>query len=119
MSKLSNKAFAIMGMCEQTRKSFGITVDPRGGAYAFCWAFKISDAQAKREGYDRTHAHGAIIYDAEYNGCPYCGTKGFYICGKCGRVICYQDQKMVTCPNCGTSGEVQVAESFDLTGGGM
>lgn len=119
MGKLSNKAFAIMGMCEQERKPFGITVDPRSGAYAFCWAFRISDAQAKREGYDKTHVHGSIIYDVEYNGCPYCGTKGFYICGKCGKVICYHGQETVTCPNCGMSGEVRVAESFDLTGGGM
>lgn len=61
-----------MGMCEEQRKPFGITVDPRGGAYAFCWAFKISEAQAKREGYDKTHVHGAVIYDNDFNGCPYC-----------------------------------------------
>lgn len=119
MSKLSEKAFAIMGMCEEYRKPFGITVDPRDGAYAFCWAFKISDAQAKREGYDRTHVHGTVTYDSEFNGCPYCGAKGFYICRQCGKVICYQGQEMVTCPNCGLSSGVKPAETFDLTGGGV
>ena len=29
MSKLSNKAFAIMAMCEETKEPFGITVDPQ------------------------------------------------------------------------------------------
>lgn len=28
MSKLSNKAFAIMAVCEKTKEHFGITVDP-------------------------------------------------------------------------------------------
>ena len=41
MSKLSNKAFAIMAVCEKTKEHFGITVDPRNGCYAFTWAFKI------------------------------------------------------------------------------
>lgn len=80
MAKLSESAFAIMGMCENERKPFGITVDKRGNAYAFCWAFKMSKEQAAREGYDKTHVRGAIVYDDDFNGCPYCGSKGFYIC---------------------------------------
>lgn len=119
MSKLSNGAFAIIGMCEEQLKPFGITVDPRGGAYAFCWAFKISDTQAKREGYDKTHVHGAVIYDDDFNGCPYCGKKGFYICNKCGKVVCYDGREIVTCPNCGVTSGVVPGETFDLSGGGM
>ena len=65
MSKLSNKAFAIMAMCEETKKPFGITVDPRQGCYAFTWAFKINPDQAKREGYDKTHVRGAVMYDED------------------------------------------------------
>ena len=49
MSKLSNKAFAIMAMCEETKKPFGITVDPRQGCYAFTWAFKINPDQANKK----------------------------------------------------------------------
>ena len=59
MSKLSKNAFAIMAMCEKTKEPFGITIDPREGCYAFAWAFKIKKDQAKREGYDKTHVHGA------------------------------------------------------------
>lgn len=49
MSKLSNKAFAIMAMCETTKEHFGITVDPRNGCFAFTWAFKIKKEQAKKK----------------------------------------------------------------------
>lgn len=119
MGKLSEAAFAIMGMCENERKPFGITVDKRGNAYAFCWAFKMSKEQAAREGYDKTHVRGAIVYDDDFNGCPYCGSKGFYICNRCGKVVCYDGREMVTCPNCGTSSGVVPGKTFDLSGGGM
>jgi len=119
MSKLSKGAFAVMAMCEETKKPFGITVDPRGRDYAFVWAFKINPDQAKREGYDKTHVHGAIVYDKDYNGCPYCGAYSFYICNHCGKIICHHGQEEVTCPNCGSSGRVEIAETFDLRGGGV
>lgn len=80
MSKLSKDAFAIMAMCEKTKEPFGITVDPRNGCYAFAWAFKIKKEQAKREGYDKTHVRGMVMYDDNFNGCPHCGAKNFYIC---------------------------------------
>ena len=63
MSKLSNKAFAIMAVCEKTKEHFGITVDPRNGCYAFTWAFKIKKEQAKKEGYEQTHVTGKVMYD--------------------------------------------------------
>ena len=59
MAKLSKEAFAIMAMCEETKKPFGITVNPQNGCYAFTWAFKINPDQAKREGYDKTSVRGA------------------------------------------------------------
>ena len=109
-----------MGKCSQTNNPFGITVDKRGINYAFCWAFKISEAQAGREGYDKTHVKGNVVYDDEFNGCPYCGSKGFYICSRCGKVICYHGEEMVTCPNCGMSSSVRAGEGpVDLSGGGF
>jgi DNA-directed RNA polymerase subunit RPC12/RpoP len=120
MSKLSNKAFAIMAMCEETKEPFGITVDPQQEeCYAFAWAFKIKKDQAKREGYDKTHVRGTVMYDPNFNGCPHCGAKNFYICSRCGKVVCYHGQESVTCPNCGATSMVQAAESVDLSGGGF
>jgi RNA polymerase subunit RPABC4/transcription elongation factor Spt4 len=119
MSKLSKGAFAVMAMCEETKKHFGITVDPRDGKYAFCWSFKINPDQAKREGYDKTHVHGAVVYDKDFNGCPYCGAREFFVCGRCGKIVCYHGQEKVTCPNCGLSSTVSESEAVDLNGGGF
>lgn len=119
MSRLSKKAFAVMAMCEKTKEPFGITVDPRDGCYAFVWAFKIKKEQAKREGYNHTHVRGAVSLDQDFNGCPYCGTKNFYFCGNCGKVVCYHGQDIVTCPNCGNTSGLQTSDSVDLSGGGF
>ena len=119
MANLSKDAFAVMAMCSKHNEHYGITVDPRNGVYTFCWGFKIKKEQARREGYDAKTVHGAIDYDPEFNGCPYCGAKGFYICNRCGKIVCYNGEEYVTCPNCGGGGTVQVAESFDLSGGGF
>lgn len=119
MGKLSKGAFAVMAMCEKTKENFGITVDPRQGHYAFCWGFKIKEGQGKREGYDKKTVRGAVSFDNDFNGCPYCGSKQFYICNRCGKVVCYHGQEMVTCPNCGASSALQAAESVDLSGGGF
>ena len=69
-------------------------MEPRG--------FKIKKEQARREGYDAKTVHGSISYDPEFNGCPYCGANGFYICSRCGKIVCYNGEEYVTCPNCGT-----------------
>lgn len=81
--------------------------------------FKIKKEQAKREGYDKTHVRGVVMYDDNFNGCPHCGAKNFYICNRCGKVVCYHGQEVVTCPNCGSSSTLQAAESVDLSGGGF
>lgn len=120
MSKLSDKAFAIMAMCEETGKEFGISVDPRGNnTYAFCWGFKIKEGQAKREGFDKTQVRGSVMYDEGFNGCPHCGSKQFYICRRCGRVICWHGEESVTCPNCGITATLQAAREVELKGGGF
>ncbi len=58
MSKLSNKAFAIMAMCEATKEHLDITVDFHNGCFAFTCAFKIKKEQAKKEGYEQTYISG-------------------------------------------------------------
>ena len=60
--------------------------------------FKIKNGQAKREGYDKTRVKGMVMYDDDFNGCPHCGSKQFYICHCCGKVCCYHGQDFVTCP---------------------
>lgn len=120
MAKLSNEAFAVMAMCPKTKKDYGITVDPRGGkTYAFCWGFKMKQGQGKREQYDAKTVKGAVVFDEDFNGCPYCGTKRFYYCNSCGRWICWHGEEVVTCPCCGISSTLTFSKKLEFRGGGM
>lgn len=118
MTTLSDKAFAIMALCEETKQPFGITVDyisPR--KYKFVWAFKIDKDKARREGYDDNKVTGSVELAPDYPGCPYCGSKQFYICS-CGKIVCYHGEKVVTCPACGQRGELTEVCEINLKGGG-
>lgn len=118
MRRLSERAFAIMAVCEETRKYFGITVDEdRVGQYRFVWSFKIDKEKGHKEGYDSKSVSGSVTLDDEYPGCPYCGEKRFYIC-QCGKIVCHHGQRTVTCPSCGSTGELVAVERIDLKGGG-
>lgn len=118
MAGLSKNAFAIMAACEETKKPFGITVEKISGRhYRFMWSFKIDREKAHREGYDTQSVTGSVDLDDNYPGCPYCGSKQFYICS-CGRIICYHGQRVATCPECGQTGELTSVEEINLKGGG-
>jgi len=119
ITPVSKEAFAVLAACEETKKSFGITIDPKGRDLKFVWAFKIDREKAHKEKFDSHHVKGAIRLDDNFPGCPYCHSKNFYLCGNCGAVVCYHGQKSVTCPLCGNVGEVQYVESIDLKGGGL
>lgn len=94
MSKLSNKAFAIMAVCEKTKEHFGITVDPRNGCYAFTWAFKIKKEQAKKEGYEQTHVTGKVMYDKDFNGCPIVALKNSIFVTGVGKLYAIMIKKL-------------------------
>ncbi len=118
MTPVSKNAFAIMGVCEETKEPFGITVDPISERkYKFIWAFKINKKTAKHEGYDQKTVTGSIVLDDEYPGCPYCGEKNFYLCA-CGKIVCYHGKKVVNCPECGFHGELTKVKEVEIKGGG-
>ncbi|MBQ7985180.1 MAG: hypothetical protein IJ250_06040 [Bacteroidales bacterium] len=120
MTRLSNDAFAVLAQCSRTEKPFGITVDTQGGGdlLTFVWAFNIDKQKAHREGFDKKHVKGAVSLDINFNGCPHCKTKRFYVCQNCKTVVCWHGEKNVTCPSCRQKGTVQAAESIDLNGFG-
>lgn len=117
MTSLSDEAFAVMAVCENTKMPFGITVDRIGNRqYKFVWAFKIDREKAHREGFDVHSVTGSVSLDSEYPGCPYCGSKQFYICS-CGKIVCYHGQQIATCPECGASGELSSVNEISMKGG--
>lgn len=119
MSKYKNGAFVVMAQCGQTKQCIGITLNPiTSKHYRAMWAFKIKKDIAKREHFDKTSVDGNIDLDIDFCGCPYCGATSFYFCGKCGKMVCYDGKtEIVTCPNCGTTSELQISDNFHIEGG--
>ena len=120
MRRLSEKAFATLAGCEKTKRFFGITVDEElPGLYRFVWSFKIDKDKAMREGYDSKKVTGTFFLDENYPGCPYCESKEFVVCGRCGKVMCWHRQPIVTCPHCGNTAPVKSVDTLDIKGGGF
>ena len=119
ITPVSKEAFATLAVCEETRKTLAITIDPKGNKLNFIWAFKIDREKAHKERFDSRHVRGTINYDKNFPGCPHCQARDFYICGSCGSIVCWHGQKHVTCPSCGNKGEIKMVESISLKGGGL
>lgn len=118
MKELPAEATVVAAKCDRSKKVYGIRMEKRGAVWHCTWAFKINDKAAKREGYDTEMVSGRIETDEEYPGYPYCGAMGWFSCGKCGKLTCYNNGKVVTCGWCGNKGEVVASDTFDLRGGG-
>jgi hypothetical protein len=82
-------------------KTFGIRVEKRKRDWVRTWTFKIDEAKAKREGFDRTPIEGTLLPVDECPGCPYCTTMELFIC-PCGKLSCIKpDSKSIKCFWCG------------------
>jgi len=98
----------VLMRCSHLRSSSGIRFEKRAEQdWAGTWAFKLREAGAKREGFDKNVIEGAISFDVAYPGCPYCNASSIFQCG-CGKVGCWDGEtRSVTCPWCGQEGELQ------------
>jgi hypothetical protein len=112
-------AKVVMARCSKTKKSFGIRVEQRGKDWIRTWAFKMDEQSAKHEGFDANTITGSMNATLDFPGCPYCQDMGFVLCGKCKKIGCSGGiaDNQYNCPWCGYSGELSVAESFDVSGG--
>lgn len=117
ITTITKEAFAVLAMCEEAKKPFGITIDPHGQTLKFVWAFKIDREKAHREHFDSKKVRGSIVLDDNFQGCPHCHSIRFYICSGCGTISCYHGQRHVICSACGASGNIQAVESIELRGG--
>ena len=114
------EASVVMCKCKNSHKPYGIRIERRSNnTWYLTWAFKLSERAGSNEGYGNTMISGRVDVDPEYPGCPYFGGGGWVSCGNCGKLTCYDGVgNRFTCAWCGSSGELQMAESFDLRGGG-
>ena len=119
MKSNEREATVVVAKCTHSKQAFGIRMEKKNEVWHCTWAFKINEKSAKNEGYDTAMVSGRVEMDAEYPGCPYCGTMGWFSCGSCGNLTCYSGEtNVVTCAWCGNQGECQEADTFDLKGGG-
>lgn len=114
------EANVVMAKCKSAKRPFGIRIEKRTNNVWYCtWAFKLSEQVGSNEGYGSAMISGRVDVDPEYPGCPYCGSTGWVSCGNCGKLTCYNGEgHTFTCTWCGQSGELQSAETFDLSGSG-
>ena len=111
-------ATVVLARCNKTKKLYGMRVEKRGNDWVRTWAFPIDEQKAKHEGFEANKVSGSMNAVDDYPGCPYCGQKNFVHC-ICGKISCWGDESNIfTCPWCGQTGEVQIAENFDVKGGG-
>jgi hypothetical protein len=110
---------AVIAVCKccQSKKLYGIRFEKEVRDWKYTWAFPLSEKAALKEGFDKTRITGALIEGEEYPGCPYCGSKGFFLCG-CGHLNCWNGQgHTATCQWCGASGELTGGiDSINISG---
>ena len=116
------KATVFVQKCGRTGKLFGVRVQQmEDGDWYRTWAFPIDEQRANREGYQNTHIENSWLPAAEgYPGCPYCGSRDFFLDPVCRKFSCSHGGDVVTCPWCsGTYNVVPATEkfTFDLSGG--
>lgn len=92
----------VMARCRIERAAFGIRYEEvNPGVWAGTWAFPVKESYAKKENSEKNSITGTIIFLPEYPGCPYCKSKGIFLCGECNHVSCYDgERKTVVCPSC-------------------
>jgi len=118
------QANVILCKCDH-KHTFAIRVEKRGNDWVRTWAFKIDEARAKSEGYDKIKITGSFDAVDKYPGCPYCGDMGFAVCS-CGGFNCESGKSApidadgtveLTCNWCGETSYYVLGEKFDATGG--
>lgn len=114
------EAAVVVAKCSKGKRTYGIrTQKMEDGDWWRTWAFPIDEKRARKENYDQTKIQGNLYCTEDYPGCPYCGTKGFVLCGNCHKISCWNGETSLTCPWCGSKlEEISAAtKKFDLSGG--
>lgn len=97
--------------CGEGRKVFGIRMERTNNGWDRTWAYKIKNFSEERDTANEKVMEGMIGTTGEYPGCPYCGSFGLVICGKCGRMNCnHGTNERFTCNWCGFTGDLVGAD---------
>ena len=108
-------------MCREGRRPFGVRFEEYENEGKEPWAFAIKkEGTAEREDYDKTKLKGKIRWGSDYPGCPYCGCRGFIICGDCGGLNCnvHSNEEEFSCGWCEKRGVLVDYEGNGFNAGG-
>lgn len=114
------KASVILIRCPKSKAVFGArTQQMSDGDWWRTWAFAIDENRARREGYDQEPVKGNLYCTDEYPGCPYCETKSFVQCNKCGKLNCWNGETVLDCQWCENHMDniVEATDKFIVSGG--
>ncbi|GAB2618144.1 hypothetical protein Aab01nite_31790 [Paractinoplanes abujensis] len=100
---------AMISRCSTARQPFGIRLEETGRRnWMVTWAFPVKESTAGKEGYDRSSIDGSFSTTDDYPGCTSCGATSLVLCNNCSKLGCWRgDQRVYTCPWCGSSGVVE------------
>ncbi len=112
----------VLARCERRGGAFGVRFEERDPAHWQAdWAFPMSVEAGMREGYDKTLAgglgggeppssttiEGQFHFAAAYPGCPWCESRGLFLCG-CGHAACWDTRaESAACPWCGDTSKIE------------
>lgn len=98
----------VTARCSKSKQCFGIRLERQAAnEWAATWSFAMKEGVAKKEGYDKSRVSGAFALAPGYPGCPHCQGHGFFLCGGCGKVGCWnRESRSVICPWCSQTGEL-------------
>ncbi|NMC84583.1 MAG: hypothetical protein GYA58_04790 [Anaerolineaceae bacterium] len=119
---MNELAIAVVAVrCSSCGQTFGISYKQViQGEWIAYWAFPLTDAMSRREGYADTRLQGVCKFDSTYPGCPYCHNTGLVQCGRCHHVNCWDGRTPeFHCFWCGNSGAIiENGDFHDLQGAG-
>jgi len=105
--------------CSTTKAPFGLRLERVGERqWKVVDTFEISEERARSTVFKNTEIHGHLLKGA-YTGCPKCGADTLLVTSCCGGgFACIDDSaKCMTCPWCGSQGEITESPELNWSGG--
>lgn len=109
-------AKVMVAKCCKCQQYVGIRIEEKENVWHVNWAFKLTQKEGQREGYETGAVNGNFKVDESFPGCPHCHAKGIAQCGTCDHIVCYdKEDPKITCAFCGTTAErVEKVQSLNV-----
>ena len=104
--------------CQHNRQLFCTAIEEQTrNRWKLLYSFEVEECVADCVG-EQDRITGVFENGDRYHGCPYCHSQQFVVCGKCGKLTCWNGEGY-RCAWCGTKGDVKILDHLELKGGGI